>query len=245
MSLNFISEERIFSNIIGTGVQYIPGHIDKFVDLIAEMYIPEDGEVLEVGGGGLRFALPVAERRPITVVDLDKASLNIEEILRKVSQNNKASISTDLARSRITTVISGAHEYLSASRKSYVLIATFRFLHFFPTKELDSLFSLIRRRLERRGLFAFSGISFYELPFKIIFNLLYLNSIPVSGDRYLRNILDTEEGMKIRREQNLGKLIHFFDIDLVRQLAEKHHFEIVLAGFPSTKIVEGYVLRAA
>jgi len=126
----------------------------------------------------------------------------------------------------------------------YALVASFRFLHFLTTEKLDDMFSLIRGRLEKHGLFAFSGFCPYELPLKRGYNLLYINSVSVTGDQYARNISDTEAGTRIRKEQNLGRLIHFFDLDLVKKLADRHNFEIMLAGFPSTKIVEGYVLRA-
>lgn len=244
MPINFISEERAFSSVKGVGVQYIPGHKEEFVDLILTTYLPSDGEILELGGGGLRFALPVAETRSITVVDLDKESLNIIEISRKVEKNNKKATDLDAAMRRIKPVVSDALTYLSGSNECYSLIASFRLLHFFSTEELESFFELSRRKLKENGLLVFSGFGFYELPIKDRFNLLYINSVPVLESQYLRNIEDSEKGLLLRKEQNLGKRIHCFDLKLVSYFAQKYGFDIVLAGFPSTKIVEGYILRA-
>ena len=78
----FIAKHRRFSQQPGCGVQYIPGHIEPFVDLVLKEFLPPEGDLLDLGGGGLRFALPVAlGGRAITVVDLDGGGLDVGEIV--------------------------------------------------------------------------------------------------------------------------------------------------------------------
>lgn len=90
MDSSYISSERRISCVKGTGVQYIPGHEETFVDYILESFLPNMGEILDLAGGGLRFAIPVALKgRRIIVVDKDEGSLNIEGIVARVLANSR------------------------------------------------------------------------------------------------------------------------------------------------------------
>ena len=239
-----ISDERVFTSVAGAGVQYLPGHVEDFIDLVLNKYISTSGDILELGGGGLRFAFPAASRARVTVVDLDAAGLDVDAITKKVHENGKVQIDLPLVKKNIFPIISDALTFLEKDKAKYSLIATYRMVHFFSPKMIDDLFSLAKARMHSGALFAISGISFYELPFKERFNQLYINSSPIKNNEYYRGFFDNEFANSIRNDQNLGDRMHFFDSSLITNLAKKHGFDVVLSGYPSTGIVEGYILKA-
>ena len=110
--------------------------------------------------------------------------------------------------------------------------------------EIEDIFLKARNSLDGGGIFAFSGFSKFELPRCEVANSLFSNSTPVNGNRYYRQYKENKIINDIRAAQNIGKYSHFFDIEYVQKLSKKYHFEILLGGYPSTKIVEGYVLKA-
>jgi len=61
----FISEHCRRSPKSGHGAQYLPGHVEPFVDLIIDEYLPETGELLDLGGAGMDSSLlwtPINQR---------------------------------------------------------------------------------------------------------------------------------------------------------------------------------------
>jgi len=90
----FISNERKTSKVKGTGIQYIPGYIDPFVDFVIEKWLPvEKNSILDLGGGGFRFAISAAIlNKNIIVVDLDPSGLDLELIYRRVNENGQIEI---------------------------------------------------------------------------------------------------------------------------------------------------------
>jgi SAM-dependent methyltransferase len=246
MKLNLISDERAFTSVQGTGVQYLPGHIEDFVDLIIKKYIPQGGNILELGGGGLRFAIPACEKAIVKVVDLDPAGLEICNVMEKVKSNGKWTYDENSTISHLSTEVSDALVFLRTTNEKYDLIVAFRLLHFLTPEQIDEFFLHTKRCLKPSGIFVFSGFSFYELPLQRRHNTLFENSAPAENAKniYFRKFQMGEEITKLRAQQNIGYFAHFFDNNHVAFLARKHNFRVLLSGFPSTGIVEGYILSA-
>ena len=142
----FISKERKIAGIKGLGIQYIPGHVEPFIDLIIKDHMPDKGGIiLDLGGGGLRFAIPVAlTNRKITVVDLDPSGLDIDIIYSKVLANDKEQIpDAEILKKNISVEIISVFDYLKSSKQTYSLITSFRLIHFLSEIEVEFFFTLI------------------------------------------------------------------------------------------------------
>jgi SAM-dependent methyltransferase len=241
----YIAKERKKSSIKNTGIQYIPGHDDNFVDLVCQKYLPENERILELGGGGLRFAVPAALRgKDITVVDIDKEALNIPQIVKIVNENAKISVNADSIISRINVVNEDIFYFLENTRKKYGLIVCFRVIHFFSPEQIERFFSLIENRITGSGILAISAMIKNNFSREGEPNEFFLNSSPVCGENILyRRFEDTLEAESLRQNQNLPKNIHFIDEHFVNCKAEKFKYEIVVSNFLSTRIVNGYVLK--
>lgn len=246
MKLHLISDERAFTSVQGTGVQYLPGHVEDFVDLIIKKYTPEASNILELGGGGFRFAIPASEKSLVKVVDLDPLGLEISSIIEKVKGNGKWVYDEISIKNHLSTQVGDALSFLSTTNEKFDLIVSFRLLHFFHPKQIDEFFFHTKRCLKQNGTFVFSGFSLYELPLQRSHNKLFKNSMPVEDDKniYYRKFISGDEITKLRLEQNIGDIAHFFDNSYVNFLAQRHNFRVLLSGFPSTGIVEGYILAA-
>lgn len=241
----FVSPERKVSSVEGTGIQYIPGHVDPFIDVVLNHYLPADARVLDLGGGGLRLGLPsAASKRHTTVVDLDADALQVDAIMQRVQENGKMKFDPDLIRRYLVTVHRDVLEYLNDLHEKFDVVTAFRLLHFYKPSEVSEFFDLVHRHTRPDALFAFSATTFMQLPHKRDKNAIFLNSEATQPDfPYYRRFIDNEESRSIRQNQNLGPVLHCFDIPLVQSLAKEHGFEVIMSGFPSTAIVEGYVLR--
>jgi SAM-dependent methyltransferase len=240
----YISPERKVSTIPGTGVQYIPWHDEHFVDFVVEKYLPETGRILDLGGGGLRFAIPAALKgKSVLVIDLDEAGLDIENIVRRSNEFGKAHIKIIDVINYITVKVDNILSFLEHDNGTYKLITAFRLIHFFPPPVLESFFSLISLRLDHNGIFAFSGVTPYNVQDKNSLNEIFLNTTACDQDNILyREFNDTAEAAEIRKKQNLSPCIHLIDEEFIQSVAEKYRFSLVAADVPSTKIVAGYIL---
>jgi spermidine synthase len=243
--MTFVSPERKRSSVAGTGIQYIPGHVDPFIDVVLSHYLHPDARVLDLGGGGLRFGLPSAAlKHPTTVVDLDADALNVTDIIRRVEENGKIAFDPDVIHRYLTTVCGDVFEYLGGVEESFDVVTAFRLLHFYDPMQVSKFFQSVHRHMRPGSLFIFSGTTLWSLPLKQEKNVIFNNSEPVQSEfPYYRKFADTDEARSIRQSQNLASIIHCFDIPLVQSLAKEHNFEVLMAGFPSTAIVEGYVLQ--
>lgn len=241
----YIAKERKMSSIKNTGIQYIPGHDDNFVDLVCQKYLPENGRILELGGGGLRFAVPAALRdKDITVVDIDNEALDISKIIRIVNENAKMSVSADSIISRINVVNEDIFYFLENTREKYSLIVCFRVIHFFSPEQIERFFSLLENTMAENGVLAISAMTKNNFSRKDELNEFFLNTSPVYDKNILyRRFEDTPEAENIRQSQNLSKNIHFIDEHFIKCKAEKFKYKIIVTNFPSTRIVNGHVLK--
>jgi SAM-dependent methyltransferase len=243
MSNLFISAERKLSIIKNTGIQYIPGHIEPLVDLIIDKYLPGDnGDLLDLGGGGLRFAIPVASlNRKIIVVDLDKTALDIDLIFSKMKENGFADFfDLNLLKKNILTVVDDVFNFIETTKVSYSLITLFRVIHFFNENEVDHLFNLLSKRLRKDGKLVVSAFSQYNDD-NTTQNEIFSNSKPFLRNVFYRKFIENNNTEKIQKEQNLGPLVHLFSEDYLKVYGEKHHLKLITGNLPSTRIVRGYI----
>jgi SAM-dependent methyltransferase len=226
-------------------VQYIPGHIEPFVDLILGQYLPVDGPLLDLGGGGLRFAVPAAMAgRQVTVVDVDGSSLDVEFIVRRVNEVEGTSIEARALRSHIDVVESDIFDFLRSSAVEFSMVAAFRVIHFLTAREVSDLVRLMCDRVRPGGNVVLSAISPFVLPDVDQRNELYTNSAPINdGDDLHRRMMNTPDAQQLRREQNLPQDLLFIDTSFVAELARQVGFDIVVEGYQSTRVVAGYVLQ--
>jgi len=118
-----------------------------------------------------------------------------------------------------------------------------RILHFFSPQKIQHFFEEISKRLQKNGLFIFSGFSLYNLPLQKEHNVFFRNSHPVEKDNdNYRELNSSKEVQLLRSQQNLGNFVHLFDIEYVNFFAKKYNLRVVLSGYPSTGIVEGFIL---
>jgi len=241
----FVAPERKRSSVGGTGIQYLPGHVDKFIDLVVDTYLPCVGSVVDLGGGGLRFAVPAAlEGRAVSVVDLDKDGLDIGLIVGHLARNGTSSLEIQTLSDKISTYHQNVFEFLQSTDDCYDLITAFRLLHFFSGQEVARFLELANQRLSRNGLLAFSAMSLFNLPLSDEFNEIYLHSESVAAsDPYFRRFRDDSVADGLRADQNLPERFRCFGTASVCELAKEYKFDMILGGFPATKIIAGYVLK--
>jgi cyclopropane fatty-acyl-phospholipid synthase-like methyltransferase len=241
----FISKERKPSKIAGTGIQYIPGHIEPFVDLVIKNYLPpEREEILDLGGGGFVFAIPVAAlNRNITVVDMDPSGLDLKLIYQRIGENGHPIIPDyNFLREKIQIEIRNIFDYLRAAKSFYPLITAFRLIHFFDEQEVDLFFHLVSERLNYHGKLILSAFTKYIEDDKV-YNEIYLNSEPVKNNDFYRRFSDSNVAADIQKVQNLGSCFHVFSEDYIKGIAEKANLKLIFANLPSTRIVRGYIFE--
>lgn len=240
----FISIERRKSGILNTGIQYIPGHIEHFVDHVVNELLPED-TIIDLGGGGLRFAIPVALKgKPITVVDIDQGSLDIDSILHQVNSNSKLTIQSEAVKPLIKTVTEDAITYLNNFENEFKLITAFRVIHFYKPEDIEAIFLTIYNSLCRNGLFAVSAITPYISLDLNSRNEIFMNSDAVKETHPLyRQFHDSVEAQNIMTEQNLPCRVTMIDEQYINLLSKKYSFQVIEKNFISTRVVGGYVLK--
>jgi len=243
----FISKHRRLTSRPGHGVQYIPGHVEPFVDLILDEYLPDDGEILDLGGGGLRFALPVAATgRSITVVDLDPTVVDLAMVLDRVNANEGSSlVATELA-SLVDTRVGDGLDFLATTGRRFALITAFRLIHLFSPKQIEAFFRLAHAALEPNGYLAVSGMTAFNLPLtdEPDFNEIFESSEPVSdGQQLYRRFSQGRRASEVRKTHNLAAKTHLIDSELVAGQSDDSGFEVVVDAYKSTRIVAGFVLR--
>ena len=236
----FITPARRQSGVPGTGIQYVPGHEEPFVDHVVARYLPERGRILELGGAGYRFALAAAlAGRTVTVVDRDEAGLDLPEIVGRVNANGKLTLSLAALAPLIDPRVDDALGFVRREQGPYALVCAFRLIMYFTPADAARLFRSVGDALAPGGVFAVSGMTpagdseFYAL------------TEPIGTDPLYRRFPDTEAARRLRAEQNQPERVYFVDSARIRELAEAGGMEVVETGLPSTRIMRGHVLRRA
>lgn len=228
----------------GHGVQYLPGHVEPFVDLVINDFVPDEGEILDLGGGGLRFGLPVARLgRRVTVVDVDPTGLDVEMVVQRVNENE----GTELDPGEITPLLDliecDALDFLRTNRREFALITAFRVAHFMDPDQVAELFRSTYRASSFGGRFAFSAMTPYNLPDAAELNEVYRWTRPVAENYpYFRVFLDDPEADQVRQSQNLGRHVHVVDSEWVAARARETGYDVLIDGVTATRIVAGFVM---
>lgn len=240
----FISKERMIPPLKGVGVQYIPWHEEKFIDYVIERYLPAKGNILDLAGGGFRFAIPAAlKKRYVTVVDIDKGSLDLPTIIKRINENGKLSVDLKKIRNFIKVENIDVFSFLTLERRRFNFISAFRFIHFLHPQQIELLFSLVSKRLTKNGFFAVSAMTMSDSKNNKT-NEFFLNTLPVMQNNiFYREFRNSPIARKIRREQNLPQNVHIVDSQFIHCLAQKYGFEVIEDGLESTRVVRGYVLK--
>ncbi len=240
----FITPERRQSSVRGTGIQYVPGHEEPFVDHVVARHLPASGRILELGGAGFRFALAAAlAGRRVTVVDRDASGLALPEIVERVNANGKLRLSLEAVAPLIDARVDDAAAFLERERGPYALVCAFRLIMYFTPAQAARLFRLVGGALAPGGLFAVSGMT--PRAEDGSFNEFHELTEAIGPDPLYRRFKDTEEARRLRQEQNQPARVLFLDDERVRALADAGGMEVVETGLPSTRIMRGHVLRRA
>ncbi|MEJ2086675.1 MAG: class I SAM-dependent methyltransferase, partial [Acidobacteriota bacterium] len=178
----FVSPQRRLATHSGHGVQDLPGHVEPFVDLIVAEYLPERGRILDLGGAGFRFALPVALLgRSLMVVDPDPRGVDLDSIVTRVNANDGSLlVSRDLAE-LIDIRIADGLDFLVEQSARFSLITSFRVAHLFSPDQISRFFRLTAGALEPAGYLAVSGMTAHNLPTddEMEHNEVFENSAPI------------------------------------------------------------------
>ncbi len=241
----YITEERRCSAIEGVGIQYIPGHDEKFIDYIVERYLPEAGNIVDLGGGGFRFAIPVSlTGRNVTIVDIDSDGLDLPSIVERINQNGKMFIDLKRIQNLIKINVQDIFQFLKMTPENYDLISAFRVLHFLSPIQMDEIFSLMTQKLNPEGVLAISSITLFDRSKSNDYNEFFMNSSVVDQGNFLyRKFYDNTEASRIRQKQNLPQYLHFIDNQFIGSMSSKYGLEVVESDVPSTRVVNGYVLK--
>ncbi|MCA9396005.1 MAG: class I SAM-dependent methyltransferase [Candidatus Omnitrophica bacterium] len=236
----FIAPERKTSTVKGTGVQYIPGHTDAFVDHVLSHFLQDADRIVDLGGGGLRFAIPAAQTgKRVEVVDLDSSALDVSFISGRVNELGKCNLDADSLTPLITPVKSDILEYLKKDG-IYDLITSFRFIHFLSPDQLKVFFDRAAQRLKPGGILAVSALAAEENDAE---NIIFSLTVPVDPENPMyRTWRDNAEALNVRTQQNLGEFVHFLSRDYLTALTENIWLNLTDSGIYSTNVVRGYVL---
>ncbi len=240
----FVAPERKTSTVKGTGVQYIPGHVDPFVDHVLSAYLNVSDRMLDLGGGGLRFAIPAAiAGKSLTVIDLDSSAMNVDLIVDRVNKVGKLNLDSQAIKPLITTIECDVISYLKKAA-IYDLITSFRFVHFLDLNQLTQFFKYTSRCLELGGRLAISGLALSKDSESK--NAIYELTEPVYEDDLMyRKWNEGDQARRVQKEQNLGPFVHFLNEDYVNRLAGNFGYQLIECDIYSTNVVRGYVLEKA
>jgi 2-polyprenyl-3-methyl-5-hydroxy-6-metoxy-1,4-benzoquinol methylase len=242
----FIAPHRKACALKGQGIQYIPGHTDSFVDHVVNNYVMSTSNVLDLGGGGFRFAVPAARiAKSVDVVDNDETSLDIESIINHARKNDN-NFDMNNSFSNIKCHCSDLLYFLSRLHKKYDLITSFRVIHFFSESEINTFISSIKNNLTENGILALSFITpFDNGGCSGKYNEVYLETESLDNKtNTFRKFRNTGAALGIMQCQNLAEQIAVIDPEYFKELCQNFNFECIEGPIQSTRVVEGFILRA-
>lgn len=237
----FITKERALSFHKGGGVQYIPGHIEPFIDYVLEKVL-SDGKVrsaLDLGGGGLRFALPASRYLgKITVVDLDADSIDVDTIISRI---NEVGNSTDCFRKDvIKPTVNSISSFIEKDELDFDMVLLSRVIHFMRPDETETLFKTLGSKLPSGSYVFVSSIVKLDKSTGQP-NEYFRNTAPAMSEHY-RKFLDTAEAVELRRRQNLPDCLHICETEYLTSLLGGD-FNLLEEPLWATRTVQGFVFR--
>lgn len=242
-------KQRKRSNMKGTGIQYLPGHTDEFVDFCANIIRESKNDkmrILEIGGGGLRFVASILECdkiKRIYIVDPDYYALDHRKIfdLAKLDSNYSR-----LFKRKCSLFICNITEFLQliSTRMRFDYIISFRVFHFFSLRNFESIATKISNLLRNDGELFISGLSWRDNNLENEENILYANSVPIGGNKNYRKLdVTLPDVVEEKKRQNLRNRMLFFDCDFLDSIFKKNNLRRVGNEYVSSRVVNGYIYR--
>lgn len=247
--LDLISENKRISRVRGTGVQFLPGYPDKFIEKVKSSLhnIKDKINVIEIGGGGLIYLLSLIDEPAIEkyiLVEPDTTSTNYYNIIKHYDLNE------DLIRyteSKGVIINTSAETFFRDFNLNFNVnfILCFRVAHFFTPDQFKAFLTDCHKVIKIGGFLIISAVgkTDYEERFGSSTNELYLNSDPINGATYYRSFENKETGLRIIEDQNLKTEMLFFEEDYVKNIFNQAGFKIIEGPIEATRIVNAYILR--
>lgn len=246
--LDLISENKRLTKVRGTGVQFLPGYPDRFLQKVRSFINDIDKEinVVEIGGGGLIYFLSLIKEINIArylVVEPDITSTDYHQII------NHYNLGEDIKRG-----VEQKGIILNASAKSFFsdialnfnvdVLLCLRVVHFFSPEQFSEFMAQCHRLLNEGGYLIITAIgkTDYGNRFGSPVNELYQNSEPIDGQTYYRRFSNNQTGWTIMEDQNLKPDMLYFEHDYVKSVFSQTGFEILEGPLEATRIVDGYLL---
>ncbi len=247
--LDLISENKRLTKVKGTGVQFLPGYPEKFLDRVRSFIRNVDKKIniLEIGGGGLIYLLSLIDESNIgkyIVIEPDITSTNYYDIIKHYNLNE------DLIRcseNKSVIINTSAETFFRdfTLNLNIDVILCFRVAHFFTPYQFNEFITACHRTLKKGGFLIISAIgkTDYEERFGSSTNEFYINSDPIDGAIYYRSFSNNETGRKIIEDQNLKTNMLFFEKEYVENIFNRTGFKIAEGPIEATRIVDAYILR--
>jgi hypothetical protein len=250
---NFIltDKQRKKSNVKGTGIQYLPGHKDQFVDFCANSIKKSKKnnlKILEIGGGGLRFVASILRFNnveKIYIVEPDYFALDYKKIFEMTKLDSDC---FKLFKRKCTSFICEFDEFVEfiSNKIKFDYIVSLRVFHFFSLKNFVSISKKTSELLQNNGELFISGVSWRDNNTEHGKNLLYANSVPLGGNNNYRKIDFTHPDIaEEKKRQNLRNKMLFFDRDFLDSIFNTNDLHRVGKSYVSSRIVNGYVYKKA
>ncbi|WP_345993669.1 hypothetical protein [Sulfurimonas sp. HSL-1716] len=244
MSFKMVGDQRKVSNLLGTGIQYIPGHIEPYVDeCVQEVQKYKPKRILEIGGGGFRFISEVITNEAIKealIIEPDYYALDYKKILTKIDQLELI----DLMEKKVNFFIGTDEKYFEINniKMQFDCIAAFRVYHFSTPEKFQNIIQKFSEIMSENALLFLSGMCSLDYLTKEE-NIFFTNSMPINSEKYYRKLDQTNEMVRDAiTKQNLPENILFLDMEFIERSIGKN-FKVLKGPIMSTKIVAGYILQ--
>ncbi len=236
----FITKERALSDHKGGGVQYLPGHVEPFIDHVLEDFLSKGRfkSALDLGGGGLRFALPASKYLSrITVVDMDPDSMDVNRIIARMKEvGNDAE---GFHKEVIEPVAGSILDYVEKDELDFDMVLLSRVIHFLPPDDLERLVKSLGKLPADSHVFVSAIVKTDKQTGRP--NEFYRNTAPKVGDNF-RRFADSDEAIDLRKSQNLPNCLHIFTKDYLQRLFGTQ-FSLVAEPIWATRTVQGFAFR--
>ena len=217
------------SIVKGYGIQYLPHHKEKFVDYVVNRFDKKNLELLEVAGGGLRFASKIKKAK-IIVNDLDPTSL---KEIKKIYCPKK----------NINFILGDFFKIKKKLKnRRFNLLVSFRFIHFFNKKRLEKFFKIACMLVKKNGYLIVSSF-FYNKKNKNSLELINLSNPISSANPYFRKIKKRKNKNEFYFKMNLNNNIFLANKNFLNMIAKKYSFKLLKRTFYSTRMVRGFILK--
>ena len=246
--LDLISKNKRLAKVQGTGVQFLPGYPDRFLQKVRSFInnIDKDINIVEIGGGGLIYFLSLINEINIArylVVEPDITSTDYCQI---INHYNLGETTKRYVEQKGIILNTSAESFFCDFTLNFTVdvLLCFRVVHFFSPEQFSKFMAQCHRLLNNGGHLIITAIgkTDYSNRFGSSINELYQNSEPIAGQIYYRRFSNNETGRTIMEDQNLKPNMLYFEQDYVKSIFSRTGFEILEGPLEATRIVDGYIL---